>query len=122
VLNLDGKLFAKPKDLAEAADHLAQLSGRTHELHSAFCIVKDGQVLMEAVPIARLTCRPLSKLFIDAYIASAGPDLLSSVGAGAIEGLGVHVLERIEGDHATIMGLPLLPLLQFLREEGSLLR
>jgi septum formation protein len=121
VLDLDGRLFAKPKDLGEAAEHLALLSGRTHALHSSFCVAKRGKILMEDVPIARLTCRRLSKAFIDAYVATAGLDLLASVGAGAIEGLGIHVLEAIEGDHATIMGLPLIPLLQFLREEGSLL-
>ncbi len=121
VLDLDGRLFAKPKDLAEAAEHLALLSGRTHVLHSAFCIAKGGKILMADVPIARLTCRILSRPFIDAYVAAAGTDLLASVGAGAVEGLGIHVLEAIEGDHATIMGLPLIPLLQFLREEGSLL-
>jgi septum formation protein len=76
---------------------------------------------MESVPVARLTCRALSPAFIEAYVTLAGTDLLSSVGAGAIEGLGIHVLERIEGDHATTLGLPLIPLLQFLRDEGSLL-
>ncbi len=121
VLHLDGKLFAKPKDLAEAAEHLALLSGRTHELHSAFCVVKGDKILVEDVPVARLTCRVLSQSFIAAYVAAAGPALLSSVGAGAIEGLGIHVIERIEGDHSTIMGLPLIPLLRFLRAEGSLL-
>jgi septum formation protein len=121
VLNLDGRLFAKPKDLAEAAQHLALLSGRTHELHSAFCIAKSGEILTTQVPSARLTCRTLSEAFIKAYVATAGADLLASVGAGAVEGLGIHVLEKIEGDHATIMGLPLIPLLQFLRQEGSLL-
>jgi len=121
VLDLDGRLFAKPKDLREAAEHLALLSGRTHELHSAFCVAKGGNILIEEVPIARLTCRILSPAFIEAYVAAAGKDLLASVGAGAVEGLGIHVLERIEGDHATIMGLPLIPLLRFLREEGSLL-
>lgn len=122
VLNLNGRLFAKPKDLSEAAEHLNLLSGQTHELHSAFCIAKDSKILIEAVPVARLTCRPLSHDFIAAYVAAAGSDLLYSVGAGAIEGLGIHVLDRIEGDHATIMGLPLIPVLDFLREEGSLLR
>jgi septum formation protein len=122
VLDLAGRLFAKPRDLDEAAVHLGLLSGRTHELHSAFSIIKDGRVLMEAVPVARLTCRVLSPAFIDAYVATAGADLLTSVGAGAVEGLGIHVLEKIEGDHSTIMGLPLLPILQFLRDEGYLLR
>jgi septum formation protein len=122
VLDLAGRLFAKPRDLDEAAVHLGLLSGRTHELHSAFSIIKDGRVLMEAVPVARLTCRVLSPAFIYAYVAMAGADLLASVGAGAVEGLGIHVLEKIEGDHSTIMGLPLLPILQFLRDEGYLLR
>jgi septum formation protein len=122
VLDLDGKLFAKPKDLAEAAQHLTLLSGHTHELHSAFCVVKGGKVLKEDVPVARLTGRILSPGFIEAYVTAAGPDLLASIGAGAIEGLGIHVLDRIEGDHSTIMGLPLIPLLAFLRDEGSLLR
>jgi len=122
VLHLDGRLFAKPKDLAEAAEHLSLLSGRTHELHSAFCIAKNGKILVEAVQIARLSCRVLCPEFIAAYVAEAGSDLLSSVGAGAIEGLGIHVLDRVEGDHATIMGLPLIPILDFLRNEGSLLR
>lgn len=121
VLDLEGRLFAKPKDLAEAVQHLALLSGRTHELHSAFCVARGGKILKEEVPVARLTCRVLSKIFIEAYVKTAGPELLNSVGAGAVEGLGIHVLEKIEGDHATIMGLPLIPLLQFLREEGSLL-
>jgi septum formation protein len=121
VLDLEGKLFAKPKDLAEAAKHLSELSGRSHELYSAFCVARGGQIIYGATPVARLTCRTLSKAFIERYVAAAGDDLLSSVGAGAIEGLGIHVLERIEGDHATIMGLPLLPLLKFLRDEGSLL-
>ncbi|WP_026595457.1 Maf family protein [Methyloferula stellata] len=121
VLDLDGRLFAKPKDLAEAAEHLALLSGRTHELHSAFCVARAGRILKEEVPTARLTCRILGQSFIAAYVETAGAELLNSVGAGAVEGLGIHVLEKIEGDHATIMGLPLIPLLQFLREEGSLL-
>jgi septum formation protein len=121
VLDLDGRLFAKPKDLAEAAEHLTLLSGRTHELHSAFCVARGGGILKEEVPVARLTCRILGQSFIAAYVETAGAELLNSVGAGAVEGLGIQVLENIEGDHATIMGLPLIPLLQFLREEGSLL-
>ncbi len=121
VLDLDGRLFAKPKDLAEAVQHLALLSGRTHNLHSAFCVARGGKILKEDAPVARLTCRVLSAAFIEAYVTTAGPELLNSVGAGAVEGLGIQVLERIEGDHTTIMGLPLIPLLQFLREEGSLL-
>jgi len=121
VLQLEKRLFSKPKDLEEAKEHLAALSGKTHELHSAFCVARDEQILKEGVVIARLTCRTLSPDFIEAYVSTAGSELLNSVGAGAIEGLGIQVIETIEGDHSTILGLPLLPLLDILRSEGSLL-
>jgi len=121
VLQLASRLFSKPKDLEEAKEHLAALSGKTHELHSGFCVARDEQILKEDVVIARLTCRTLSPEFIEAYVASAGSELLNSVGAGAIEGLGIQVIETIEGDHSTILGLPLVPLLNILRSEGSLL-
>jgi septum formation protein len=120
VLALGTRLFTKPANLSEAATQLALLSGKTHELHSALCVARDGEILLQAVPIARLTCRTLSQDFIEAYVQAAGEALLGSVGAYQIEGLGVHLFERVEGDHATILGLPLLPLLSFLREEGSL--
>jgi len=120
VLQQDKRLLSKPKDLDEAKEHLSFLSGRTHELHSAFCVARDGRVFKEEVVTARLTCRTLLPDFIEAYVATAGSELLNSVGAGAIEGLGIQVIEKIEGDHSTILGLPLLPLLDILRSEGSL--
>ena len=117
---LEGEIFAKPRDLCEAKAQLARLSGRSHVLHSALCVVRAETVLFEAVASATLTCRTLDADFIDCYLAAAGETALASVGAYQIEGLGIHLFERIEGDHATILGLPLLPLLAFLRQEGSL--
>lgn len=120
VLALGNEIFSKPKDLAAAQTQLAKLSGRTHALHSALCVARDEKVLFETVATARLTCRELSADFIDCYLAAAGDAVLGSVGAYQLEGFGVHLFETIEGDHATILGLPLLPLLAFLRQEGSL--
>ncbi|ACB97128.1 Maf family protein [Beijerinckia indica] len=121
VLSLEGALFSKPRDLDEAADHLARFSGKTHELHAALCVTRGGRVLFEGVPVARMRMRVLSPVFIKAYIEAAGTNALSSVGAYQLEHLGVHLFEEIEGDQSTILGLPLIPLLAFLRDEGSLL-
>ncbi len=100
---------------------LEALSGRTHELYAGCCVARENSIVFETVGVARLSCRRLSPAFIRAYMAKAGDALLGSAGAYRIEGLGIHLFEAIEGDHATILGLPLLPLLKFLREEGSLL-
>ncbi len=121
-LSLAEQVFVKPIDRAAAATQLAALSGRTHELHSAICAARGNKILFEAAPIARLAMRPLSVAFIEAYLALVGDAALASVGAYQIEGLGVHLFEKVEGDHSTILGLPLLPLLAFLREKGSLLQ
>jgi septum formation protein len=118
-LCLDGRLFGKPAGRAAAMAQLEALSGRTHELYSGCCVARENTLLFETVGIARLSCRRLSPAFIDAYLALAGD--LGSAGVYRIEGPGVHLFDAIEGDHATILGLPLLPLLKFLREEGSLL-
>jgi len=120
VLALDGEIFSKPQTLAAAKGQLQKFSGRTHALHSALCVARDGNVLFETVATARLTCRALSADFIDRYLAAAGEAVLASVGAYQLEGLGIHLFETIDGDQATILGLPLLALLAFLREEGSL--
>jgi septum formation protein len=118
-LCLEGRLFGKPDGRAAAMAQLEALSGRTHELYSGCCVARENTVLFETVGVARLSCRRLSPAFIDAYLALAGD--LGSAGVYRIEGPGVHLFDAIEGDHATILGLPLLPLLKFLREEGSLL-
>ncbi len=119
VLCLEGQLFGKAADRAEAMSQLQKLSGRMHELHSACCAVRDGRFLFETVSIARLSCRALSDDFIKTYLSQAGGH--DSAGTYRIEGLGVHLFDTIEGDHWTVLGLPLLPLLKFLREEGFLL-
>lgn len=119
-LALCGTLFHKAPDRASAKLQLARLQGRTHVLHSAIAVVREEEVLFETVESASLTMRALSEAAIDAYLDAAGPALLGSVGCYQLEALGVHLFERIEGDHFTILGLPLLPLLGFLRREGLL--
>jgi septum formation protein len=119
-LALGTRIFNKPEGRAQAGDQLRALSGRCHELHSAIAVVRDRKLLFEHVSIARMTMRQLSDTQIDTYLAEAGPAVTSSVGAYQLEGLGVHLFERIEGDHFTILGLPLLPLLAFLRGEHLL--
>jgi septum formation protein len=118
-LCLEGRLFGKPAGRAAAMAQLEALSGRTHKLYSGCCVARDNTLLFETVGVARLSCRRLSPAFLDAYLALAGD--LGSAGVYRIEGPGIHLFDAIEGDHATILGLPLLPLLRFLREEGSLL-
>jgi len=110
--------FGKPADRAAAAEQLRALRGRSHELHSALALVRDGKVLFECLERARLTMRAFSDGFLDDYLELAGAGALSSVGGYQIEGAGIHLFERIEGDYFTILGLPLLPLLDFLRREG----
>jgi septum formation protein len=113
-------LFSKSAGRAQAADQLRLLAGGTHELHSAIAVARDGKVMFADVSIARMTMRHLSKSEIEAYLDQAGEAVTTSVGAYQLEGLGVHLFERIEGDHFTILGLPLLPLLAFLRREQLL--
>ncbi len=96
------------------------LAGNTHELHSAVAVVRDEEVLLDAVDTASLTMRPLSDAFLDAYLAAAGPAVTESVGGYQLEKLGIHLFARVEGDHFTILGLPLLPLIAFLRKAGCL--
>ena len=119
-LALGPRIFNKPAGRAQAADQLRALSGHCHELHAAIAVARDEKILFDHVSIARMTVRQLSDTEIDAYLDEAGSAVTSSVGAYQLEGLGVHLFERIEGDHFTILGLPLLPLLAFLRSENLL--
>lgn len=120
-LALEKRLFTKPADRAQALAQLGALAGRSHELHSAVAVARDGKILFETIAVARLTMRRLSEAAIAAYLDEAGEAVVtSSVGAYQLEGLGVHLFERIEGDHFTILGLPLLPLLDFLRSQHLL--
>jgi nucleoside triphosphate pyrophosphatase len=119
-LALEKRLFSKPAGRAQAAEQLRALAGRSHELHSAVAVARDGKILFEGAAVARMTMRPLSEAAIDGYLDEAGEAVTSSVGAYQLEGLGIHLFERIEGDHFTILGLPLLPLLAFLRSQRLL--
>jgi septum formation protein len=119
-LALGTRLLSKPASRAQAAEQLHALAGETHELYSAVAVARDGKILFEKVALARMTMRPLIETEIDAYLDAAGAAVTSSVGAYQLEGLGVHLFDRIEGDHFTILGMPLLPLLAFLRSERLL--
>ncbi|MGH6829803.1 MAG: Maf family protein [Methylocella sp.] len=121
VLCLEGRLVGKPAGRAAAIVQLEALSGHTHNLYSGCCVARENTLLFETVGVARLSCRRLSPAFIEAYMRNVGDALLNSAWVYRIEGPGIHLFDAIEGDHATILGLPLLPLLKFLREEGSLL-
>lgn len=110
------KRFSKPAGRASAAEQLRALRGRTHELHSALAVVRDGATVFACVDTAKLTMRDFSDQFLDNYLEMAGDAALSSVGGYQLEGIGIHLFERVEGDYFTILGLPLLPLLAFLRE------
>ncbi|MEH2524446.1 MULTISPECIES: Maf family protein [unclassified Bradyrhizobium] len=119
-LALGNRLFSKPAGRAQAADQLRLLAGGTHELHSAVAVARDGEVVFSDVSVARLTMRALSGAEIRAYLDEAGEAVTSSVGAYQLEALGIHLFDHFEGDHFTILGLPLLPLLAFLRREQLL--
>jgi septum formation protein len=119
-LALGRRLFSKPNGRTQAAEQLRLLAGATHELHSAVAVALDGKIIFSDVSIARMTMRRLDQTEIEAYLDQAGESVTTSVGAYQLEGLGVHLFERIEGDHFTILGLPLLPLLAFLRGERLL--
>jgi len=110
--------FSKPADRAAATGQLRALRGRTHELHSALALARDDAVLFDCVDTARLTMRDFSDHFLDDYLDMAGDAALRSVGAYQLEGIGIHLFERVEGDYFTILGLPLLPLLGYLRQNG----
>jgi septum formation protein len=114
-LALGQRLYAKPADLAAARHQLRGMRGRTHELHSAVVVARDSAVLFEHCEIARLTMREFSDDFLDRYLAAVGSVVTASVGGYQVESLGIQLFERIEGDHFTILGLPLLRLLQYLR-------
>lgn len=120
VLALDGDVLHKPADGRAAREHLARLAGRTHALHSAVALVRDGGTDL-FVETARMTMRPLEAEAIEAYLACAGEArVCGSVGGYQLEGPGIHLFEAVEGDHSTVLGLPLLPLLARLRTAGLL--
>lgn len=115
MLALGDEAFDKPRDLAEAKRHLERLSGKSHTLETAIVICEDGRPVWRHLARPKLTMRTLSPEFIEDYTARCGNALLSTVGAYQLEGLGAQLFTRIEGDYFSILGLPLLPLLDYLR-------
>ena len=120
MLNLDGEAFDKPKDLAGAKAHLQALSGKAHHLETAIVIAENGQFVWRHLARPKLTVRMLSDRFIDQYIETCGEALLRTVGAYQLEGPGAQIFSKIEGDYFSILGLPLLPLLDYLRVRNVL--
>ena len=119
-LALGAQRFSKPTDRNTAREQLSALRGRTHELHSAIAVVRGREILFEHVASAHLTMRAFSDKFLDDYLDTIGLAATASVGGYQLEDAGVQLFERIEGDHSTILGLPLLPLLAWLRRQGVL--
>ena len=118
---VDGKRFDKPTSRADAAQHLRYFSGKAMELHSAAALVRGDTCEWSHSDIARLQLRELSDEFIEHYLAREWPEVGYTVGVFRIEAMGVQLFERIEGDQFTVLGMPLLPLLGALREQGVLL-
>jgi septum formation protein len=119
-LGLGNECFAKPADRDAARAQLAALRGRAHELYSAVAFVQDASVLFEHIGVARLTVRSFSDRFLDLYLDAAGSAATASVGGYQMEGLGVQLFEHVDGDYFTILGLPLMQVLEFLRRLGCL--
>ena len=120
VLAYGDRIFNKPKDLNDARTQLKELRGHVHQLHTAAALAQAGEILWSYVETARLVMRPFSDAFLDRYLAEMGARVCQTVGAYEIEGLGIQLFERIEGDSFTIVGLPLLPLLAELRARGAI--
>ena len=112
--------LSKPRDRAAAREQLVRLRGRTHELHSAIAVARNGLIMFEHRDVARLTMREFSDAFLEKYIEAAAAAVTASIGAYQLEKIGIQLFERVEGDHFVILGLPLLPMLEFFRREGLL--
>jgi len=115
-MSLGARVYHKPRDMNEARDHLLSLSGQVHQLNSGIVLTRGRDILWRHVSSARMSVRPLHRAFIDTHLARVGTKALSSVGAYQLEGEGIQLFDKIEGDYFTILGLPMLPLLAKLRE------
>jgi septum formation protein len=121
VLSIDGEILHKPGSEEEARAQLNKLRGRTHQLHSAVAILYKGNT-KSIVDTATLTMRDFSDEYLDWYLETAGEGMLTSVGAYHIEGLGIHLFSNIKGDYFTVLGLPIMPVLEELRQLSILLK
>ena len=119
-LELEGRLYDKAPELTAARARLLALRGRTHQLHAAAAVARDGEVIWRTTATAILTMRDFSEAFLDGYLATEGPTALGSVGCYRLEGPGAQLFDRIDGDYFAILGLPLMELLDLLRREGTL--
>lgn len=119
-LALGQRRFSKAADRAAAREQLSALRGQVHALHSGVAVLQGGKVLFEHVAVARLTMRPFSDAFLESYLDEVGAAALSSVGGYQLEGRGAQLMDRVEGDHFTVLGMPLFPLLDWLRQAGLL--
>jgi septum formation protein len=118
VLALGGELFDKPGNLASARWQLQHLRGKAHQLHTAVALAEAGNIVWSHIGIPTLHMRDFSDAYLDAYLATAGSAIFGTVGGYEVEGRGIQLFERIDGDHFTVIGLPLLPLLAELRDRG----
>ncbi len=120
LLVFENQVMAKASDMDQARDRLLRMRGKTHSLESAVCCVQDGKLIWSHTDAAHLTMRDISPEFVGRYLASVGENVLSSVGCYQLEAEGIQLFEKIEGNYFTILGLPMLPLLAFLRKRGLL--
>jgi len=120
VLALGNHIFTKPDTMNAARSQLLDLSGKTHTLHSAVALATKGETVWAHAESSTLTMRSFTPQFIGRYLAAAGESVLTSVGAYQIEGLSIRLFEKIDGDYFSILGIPLLPLLDALRREGAI--
>ena len=118
MLDCDGNFFDKPKNCKNAVSHLMAMRGKKHRLTAAVCVVQNGEILWDFTDSVQLTMRNLTDEFIQKYVDDVGADILDTVGAYQLEGLGAQLFTKIEGDYFTVLGLPLLPLLEFLRKKS----